>query len=315
MKTKTIFEIAIIIPVFNRKNITLSCLKRLDNIDKSLSNITIVVVDDGSTDGTEYAISKDFPEVIVLKGSGNLWWTGAINLGVNWALDRQYSHVFFLNDDMLFNKYMLNEILLVSLKYNSALVSALKLFKGKSGDEIATSVFNMKGPYLDVCDENEGLPLKSLDGISEIEGHILTGAGLLVPVDVFLKIGMLDEINFPHNWGDFEFTRRASVNSFRCILSTKAHIYTDKNNPNYHKNYLIESTRLEYLYNLFDRHKYTYGFGNIMRMSYMHRPFLIATKLFIRRLLGETRWIILKVILPNNILSNYVSKKQSKNNQ
>jgi GT2 family glycosyltransferase len=70
-------KIFIIIPVHNRKQITLNCLKSLSK-NGDLGRYHVVVVDDGSTDGTAEAIQALYPDIVVLHGDGNLWWTGAI---------------------------------------------------------------------------------------------------------------------------------------------------------------------------------------------------------------------------------------------
>jgi GT2 family glycosyltransferase len=38
----------------------------------------VIVVDDGSSDRTAEEVAENYPKVTILKGDGNLWWTGAI---------------------------------------------------------------------------------------------------------------------------------------------------------------------------------------------------------------------------------------------
>ena len=72
--------IYIVIPVFNRREETLRCLDSL--VTQTYTNFIVIVVDDGSTDGVGDAVQAGYPDTIVLKGDGNLWWAGATNLGV-----------------------------------------------------------------------------------------------------------------------------------------------------------------------------------------------------------------------------------------
>ena len=82
----------IIIPVFNSRQITLNCLTLLHS--QTYNKYSIIIVDDGSTDGTYQAIKEQFPNVTVLKGDGNLWWAGAVNFALNeilkFASDEDY---------------------------------------------------------------------------------------------------------------------------------------------------------------------------------------------------------------------------------
>ena len=38
----------------------------------------MIVVDDDSSDRTDEEVKANYPEMTVLQGDGNLWWTGAI---------------------------------------------------------------------------------------------------------------------------------------------------------------------------------------------------------------------------------------------
>ena len=97
MKKNSVF---IIIPVHNRKATTLTCLERLQQ-NGELARYSVVVVDDGSEDGTADAIATDYPEVTVLQGDGNLWWTGAITKGMEYAYEQGANFFIWLNDDTL----------------------------------------------------------------------------------------------------------------------------------------------------------------------------------------------------------------------
>ena len=63
-------NVSVIIPTYNRKPILEKCLKSLENqiLNHNVSNYEIVVVDDGSTDGTTSWIlnnSKMLPHVVL----------------------------------------------------------------------------------------------------------------------------------------------------------------------------------------------------------------------------------------------------------
>src|SRR5688572_16741369 len=87
----------LIIPAYNRRAVTLSCLAALSEAG-DLARNHVVVVDDGSTDGTSEAIRSQYPDVHVLPGSGELWWTGAIVLGMRYALAEGAQQIVWLKD-------------------------------------------------------------------------------------------------------------------------------------------------------------------------------------------------------------------------
>ncbi len=87
----------IIIPVHNRKQIAIACLENLNTCGDLQKYHVIVVV--GSTDGTAEVIRSQYPMVEIITGDGNLWWTGAIALGMKYAYERGAEVLIWLNDD------------------------------------------------------------------------------------------------------------------------------------------------------------------------------------------------------------------------
>ena len=99
----------IIIPVHNRKALTLACLENL-KINSNLQKYQVIVVDDGSSDRTSEEVVANYPEVIILKGDGNLWWTGAIKKGMEYAYEHGAEYLIWLNDDCLVESHTFDDL-------------------------------------------------------------------------------------------------------------------------------------------------------------------------------------------------------------
>jgi GT2 family glycosyltransferase len=93
-------SVCIVIPVYNRLKTTLKCLETLQQ-QGNLQRYRVVVIDDGSTDGTKQAIESLYTQVTILPGNGNLWWTGAIAKGMQYAFSQGDDFFIWLNDDTL----------------------------------------------------------------------------------------------------------------------------------------------------------------------------------------------------------------------
>lgn len=117
-------SVFIIIPVHNRKNITLKCLEHLAT-QCSIDTFQVVVIDDGSTDGTAAAVVTKYPQVYILSSTGgNLWWTGAIKLGMQYAYKQGAQHIIWLNDDTLPEASTLVQLIAFCKKYPKTIAAS-----------------------------------------------------------------------------------------------------------------------------------------------------------------------------------------------
>jgi GT2 family glycosyltransferase len=187
--------IAVLLTCHNRKEKTLQCLKSLYKQEglKIDFVMEVFLVDDASTDGTEEAIKKKFPQVTVVHGDGNLYWNRGMLLAWETASKtRTFDYYLWLNDDTFLNDTALQSLINHSLTNVIVCGTTQSAVTGK-----ATYGGRLK---------NKGeivIPNGSLQKCDYFNGNCV-----LIPRSVFEIVGKLDPV-FHHAVGDFDYSLRA----------------------------------------------------------------------------------------------------------
>lgn len=92
-------SVAIIIVNWNGREITDECLCSLQDLE--YPDYHIMLVDNGSTDGSADFFEKEYPTVQVLALDSNTGFTGGNNAGIQKALDEGFDYVLLLNNDTI----------------------------------------------------------------------------------------------------------------------------------------------------------------------------------------------------------------------
>ena len=93
-------RIAAILTVFNRRDLTLACLRAIEAQKASVdARIEVFLTDDASTDGTGEAVRSEFPDVHLLEGDGSLYWNGGMRKAFAAAQAQDFDYYLWLNDD------------------------------------------------------------------------------------------------------------------------------------------------------------------------------------------------------------------------
>lgn len=218
---ETVPSIYVVIPVFNRVALTRNCLMRLGKVIWR-GKLEILVVDDGSTDGTDQMLAEEFPDVAVLRGDGNLWWTGAMALAIQELTPRfcDEDYVLCLNNDTLIEPDTLQILVDVSRQYHGAMVSPMA--RETSGAVLETGGKIGWGIRTSVGYSGESHEHKNSNG--DIEAEVIFGRATLIPVSVFSRIGNFRPEQFPQYFGDSDFSLRANRAGVPQILVGKAEV-------------------------------------------------------------------------------------------
>jgi GT2 family glycosyltransferase len=92
-------SVTVVILNTNRRNDTLECLQSLSN--STYPNLSIIVLDNASDDGSVEAIQTLFPEVQLVSLTENKGYAGNNNVGVELAIQGGAEWIYVLNEDTL----------------------------------------------------------------------------------------------------------------------------------------------------------------------------------------------------------------------
>jgi GT2 family glycosyltransferase len=215
-------QIYIIIPVHNRVNYTLKCLNSL--VNQTYTIFSIILIDDGSTDNTSSIVSNKFPNVKILKGDGHLWWSGSVNLGIRYAIKLKADYILLLNNDLIVDNNYLESILAKS--NNTSLIGSVLV--NKNNKQIIDG-----GSWLNLFtakkkDLNIGKKINNIRNHELIKVNVLPGRGVLIPINVFEKVGLFNEEKLPQYAADYEFSIRALKNNYKLFCNYDSIIFSQE---------------------------------------------------------------------------------------
>lgn len=218
-RTNNVF---ICITVFNRIDYTLKCLESI--FLQNYPNVEIILCDDGSTDNTSEIVKTKYPAVTIVKGTGDLWWTGGTNMCVEEALKKAEGHdfIFTLNNDTELDQDVILNLVNFSISKDYSIVGSVNLFY-ENRSLIEPSAFKAKGTFpFSLYHDFVNRWADKIEDVNcdFIEVDSLSGKGVLIPVFVFKTTGLYNFEMLPHYHADTEFIRRA-----KNLLNIKAYIY------------------------------------------------------------------------------------------
>lgn len=223
-------KVTVIIPTVNKKELLKSCLRSLKL--QTFKDFEVIVIDNGSTDGTVSMLQQDFSEVKIIKNSSNRGFV-AVNQGIKQA---NSEFVALLNNDAVAKEDWLEEFVKGLERNPKAGFAASKILKfDKVTIDSVGDGFNLNimGGYALGSGEQDKEEFNQ-----ERYCFSASGGAAIYRKETFKKVGLFDERFFAY-FEDIDFGFRANYLGFKCIYLPKAIVYhlggqTSVHNSLYH---------------------------------------------------------------------------------
>ncbi|HET8730405.1 MAG TPA: glycosyltransferase family 2 protein [Moraxellaceae bacterium] len=214
----------IVISDFNGFARTRRCLQALDASE--FRQFTVIVVDHGTSEDTRIGLMREFPTVVRVAAPAELWWAGAMNCGIRYALDHGADAVILLNNDCYVERDALGELVRQAGQKPGAIIAPVQR-DWQSGKVLVLapgSCFLLGFPTLrGDCQLTPELRERGAIPVRLIVG----GRGVLIPAAVLRSVGEFDEVRLPHYGADHDFYLRARRQGVRLYTATRALVNMD----------------------------------------------------------------------------------------
>lgn len=119
-------KISVIILNWNGLKDTIECLESVRKID--YPNYDVIVVDNGSTDGSPETLRREFTEIALIENKGNLGYAEGNNVGIRYALKNGAAYIFILNNDTIVDSAILKEFIKAAAEHKDAGIFGAKIY-------------------------------------------------------------------------------------------------------------------------------------------------------------------------------------------
>lgn len=198
-----------ILTCFNRKCKTENCIRKLVQHNPNV-RFTFIVVDDNSSDGTKIMLEqiKNEYDVHTIDGSGNLFYSGGMRMGMQYAIDNylNYDYLLMVNDDVDFLPSSIETMIEQSQEQKRAVV--IGATKNTSGHLSYSAIKYSKGykyRHLQIDEWQQ-------------EADTFNANCVLIPYNYFVSVGPIDNY-YTHSLGDFDYGLELKRHGYKMYVS------------------------------------------------------------------------------------------------
>lgn len=214
-------RVDVITLTWNQRQDILDCLASLDRL--TYPNYRIIVVDNGSTDGTAEAVRALYPDVELIVNPRNLGFQGGFNAGLRCALETGADFAFVMNNDTLVQPDILDELIKYAQPADVGMLSP-KIYYFAEPDRIWTVGGDRHPITFEMVNKGENqMDRGQWDQV--IERDYLIGCAMLLKRSLLEEIGLFDVGYHPIYYEDADLCMRARQAGYRLLMVPTAKMW------------------------------------------------------------------------------------------
>ena len=214
-------KVAIILVNWNSFELTNGCILSLKEID--YSQYDIIVIDNGSADGSCERLQANHPDIILIKSTFNSGFTGGNNLGLEYSINKGYTYSLILNNDTFVEPGFLSPLVNYMNAHPDTGAIQPRIFFNHDRSMLwnAGSYYNHFWGYTYTIGYNRSSAPND-EQIKEVDW--VTGCALLTRNSILEKTGLLS-LKFFIYYEDVDLSFRIKKEGYKLIYYPQSVIY------------------------------------------------------------------------------------------
>ncbi|HKK29635.1 MAG TPA: glycosyltransferase family 2 protein, partial [Alphaproteobacteria bacterium] len=218
--TQTRSSIACAVVTYNRDDFIETCIASLLASRSDRLDVSVIVIDNGSADGTAALLAAYPPEdITVITNAKNVSLSEALNQGIDAGFASGADYIALLNDDIEMRPGAVAELVAVAAEVKGAVVTPLQIDYRKP-DELEEVMLKKVQDTPDLL--NDAVYRGAIKRYYE-QPHGMIGSALVAARETYETIGYFDLL-FPFYGSDNDYFTRAARLGRPLLLAMKAHM-------------------------------------------------------------------------------------------
>jgi GT2 family glycosyltransferase len=214
--------ITIVVLNWNRRDDTLACLASLARAQ--LGGARVLVVDNGSRDGSVEAIRARFPTVEVLTLPENRGYAGGNNAGIRAALEAGAEGVLLLNNDTEVAPDFLPPLLVAMESLPGTAVVSSAILRHDKPELLDCAYSEVRFDRRHVVRLIGANAVVAGEFVRRLEIPVASGCSVLIRAEALRTTGLLDEEYFAYH-EDVDWCLRAAKWGYRILYEPRSRVY------------------------------------------------------------------------------------------
>jgi GT2 family glycosyltransferase len=208
-------SVAVVVLSWNGREDTLACLGSLGQA--SCPRLDVVVVDNGSSDGSKEAVAAEHPDVAIVPLESNRGFAGGMNAGIEAALAGGAEHVMLLNNDTVVEPGFLEPLVGALERDEHAAAACSQIVFLDDPEKVWYAGADFR-PGRGHHGTNRGYGQPRLDGtVPPYATDRACGGAMLIRSDALSEVGIFDESLFAYA-EDTDWSLRAAKHGRHVLV-------------------------------------------------------------------------------------------------
>lgn len=217
-------EVLAVIVNWNGKADVLECLASLAKVNYPKDKLKMLVVDNGSSDGSQAAISKAYPDVGLIENEKNKGYVRAVNQGICHGLARDVNYIWICNNDIVVDEDALVQLITIGQSDPQIGVVAPVIYSYKDPERVDNAGYKInfwtgrlkKLKYQeDVFPEEQAM-------LRDVESNL--GCSNIIKTSLIRTVGLFRPI-YKIYFEETDFNVRARRSGRRVVIARKAKVW------------------------------------------------------------------------------------------